>query len=117
MKKLASNKFPGHFSKIYVDIFVDNKDHVTFSQVIREAQQKFVSVLKNVPPNTAKNEALCENTFDIAVCVFNKIPLFVRRYFLVTSDGFSLWESQEVQSPCQCKSSWITSEARRPTRF
>ena len=51
--------------------------HGSFVGIVSTTQKNFVKELKKIPPGTASNEALCENTFVMAVCIFNKIPLFV----------------------------------------
>jgi hypothetical protein len=53
-------------------------DNDAFEKIVKIAQTKFVSLLKKKPAGTALNEALCENTFTLAVCVSNRIPVFVR---------------------------------------
>lgn len=57
-------------------------DGDAFINIVSQIQEKFVKMLNKKPTGTALNEALCENAFTLAVCIANRIPVYIGEFFL-----------------------------------
>jgi len=56
------------------------KSGFSMTSVMKEESEWILETM-DLPPGTAKNDALKENVFMLLVCIFNKIPVFVRYSF------------------------------------